>query len=129
MRFLHFWQVARQHRPCLGAIGILDVAVEGFEDSVLCFFQLRHIHFLWILAEARTQVGIGFPQLAHYGAALARLFAVSGDMERDMLLKTLAHYDNNKCLAARALGITARTVYNRLQRYQMQGLVDEDLLH
>jgi DNA-binding NtrC family response regulator len=50
------------------------------------------------------------------------------DMEREMLLKTLAHWGNNRRLAARSLGITARTVYNRLQRYQAQGLIGDELL-
>ena len=42
-----------------------------------------------------------------------------------MLLKTLAHYNNNKRHAARALGITTKTIYNRLLRYRSLGLVDD----
>ncbi|HEY0180468.1 MAG TPA: sigma-54 dependent transcriptional regulator [Dokdonella sp.] len=47
------------------------------------------------------------------------------DVEREMLLKTLAHYGNNKRRAARALGITAKTIYNRLLRYRALGLIDD----
>jgi len=50
------------------------------------------------------------------------------DVEREMLLKTLAHYHNNKRQAARALGITAKTIYNRLLRYRSLGLIDESLI-
>jgi DNA-binding NtrC family response regulator len=48
------------------------------------------------------------------------------DVEREMLLKTLAHHGNNKRQAARALGITAKTIYNRLLRYRELGLVGDD---
>jgi len=34
------------------------------------------------------------------------------------MLKTLSYYDNNKLKAAEALGISAKTIYNRLSRYQ-----------
>jgi DNA-binding NtrC family response regulator len=50
------------------------------------------------------------------------------DIEREMLLKTLAACNNNKRLAARTLGITAKTIYNRLLRYRSQGLIDDDLV-
>ncbi len=38
------------------------------------------------------------------------------EVERRMLLKTLAHYGNDKTAAARALGISVRTVHNHLAR-------------
>ena len=47
------------------------------------------------------------------------------DVEREMLLKTLAHHGNNKRQAARALGITAKTIYNRLLRYREAGLIGD----
>jgi len=50
------------------------------------------------------------------------------DVEREMLLKTLASCNNNKRQAARALGITAKTIYNRLLRYRSQGLIGDDLV-
>src|SRR5690606_6669893 len=36
------------------------------------------------------------------------------EMERRMLFKTLAYFDNNKAKAAEALGVTTKTIYNRL---------------
>jgi DNA-binding NtrC family response regulator len=50
------------------------------------------------------------------------------DVEREMLLKTLASCNNNKRQAARALGITAKTIYNRLLRYRSEGLIGDELL-
>jgi len=47
------------------------------------------------------------------------------DVEREMLLKTLAYHHNNKRRAARALGITTKTIYNRLVRYRELGLIGE----
>jgi DNA-binding NtrC family response regulator len=38
-------------------------------------------------------------------------------VEKRMLFKTLAFFDNNKSRAARALGVTAKTIYNRLSAY------------
>jgi DNA-binding NtrC family response regulator len=46
------------------------------------------------------------------------------DIEREMLLKTLDYHDNNKRQAARTLGITTKTIYNRLLRYRELGLID-----
>jgi len=51
------------------------------------------------------------------------------DIEREMLLKTLARCGNNKSRAARILGITSKTIYNRLVRYRALGLIDDATLH
>jgi DNA-binding NtrC family response regulator len=50
------------------------------------------------------------------------------DIEREMLLKTLAASGNNKRRAARSLGITTKTIYNRLLRYRSLGLVGDDVV-
>ena len=42
------------------------------------------------------------------------------DAEKRTILKTLARYDNNKTQAARALGITVKTLRNKLKVYQME---------
>ena len=41
-----------------------------------------------------------------------------GEIERRMLLKTLEFFKDDKTKAARALGISVKTIYNRLARYQ-----------
>mgnify|MGYP006148221195 CR=1 FL=1 len=38
-----------------------------------------------------------------------------------MLYKTLAYFNDNKAKAAEALGITTKTIYNRLAGYQAKG--------
>jgi DNA-binding NtrC family response regulator len=40
------------------------------------------------------------------------------EIERRMLFKTLAYFDNNKAKAAQALGVTTKTIYNRLTAYK-----------
>lgn len=55
------------------------------------------------LQETRTSV------LFNVGMTLA-------DVERRMLLKTLAYYDQDRTATARVLGISVRTVHNRLAR-------------
>lgn len=42
-------------------------------------------------------------------------------MKRKMLMKTLAHFDNDKVRTAEALGISVKTIYNSLARYQDEG--------
>jgi DNA-binding NtrC family response regulator len=62
------------------------------------------------------------------GVVRFRVGMTFDDIEREMLLKTLAHFGNNKRQAARVLGITAKTIYNRLLRYRSLGLINDDLL-
>ncbi|WP_440222809.1 sigma-54-dependent transcriptional regulator [Dokdonella sp. MW10] len=50
------------------------------------------------------------------------------EMEREMLLRTLAHFNNNRRLTAETLGITAKTIYNRLIRYRSLGFVSDDVV-
>jgi DNA-binding NtrC family response regulator len=50
------------------------------------------------------------------------------EIERDVLLKTLAHHGHNQGEAARVLGITRKTVYNRLLRYRALGLIGDEQL-
>ena len=40
------------------------------------------------------------------------------EIERRMLFKTLAFFDNNKAKTAQALGVTTKTIYNRLTAYR-----------
>jgi transcriptional regulator with PAS, ATPase and Fis domain len=40
-----------------------------------------------------------------------------GELERRYILKALAHFDGNKTQAANALGITIKTLYNKLHEY------------
>jgi DNA-binding NtrC family response regulator len=48
------------------------------------------------------------------------------EMERRILRKTLQHYGNNRRRAAAALGITARTIRNRLARERGVAMADDE---
>ena len=48
------------------------------------------------------------------------------EIERRMLFKTLAFFDNNKARTAEALGVTTKTIYNRLAHYQALAREDDD---
>ena len=45
------------------------------------------------------------------------------EMERHMILKTLEEVNHNQQLAAQRLGISARTIRNKLRKYREEGLV------
>jgi DNA-binding NtrC family response regulator len=42
------------------------------------------------------------------------------EIERRMLMKTLRQFDDDKTRTARVLGVSVKTIYNRLARYQQQ---------
>ncbi len=46
------------------------------------------------------------------------------DMEREMILEALAATGNNQQLAADRLGISARTIRNKLKKYRDEGFID-----
>lgn len=62
------------------------------------------------------------------GSIRFRVGMTFDEIEREMLLKTLAHHGNNKRRAAKTLGITAKTIYNRLLRYRAAGLISDELV-
>ena len=50
-------------------------------------------------------------------------------MEKDLILQTLKHTSGNKEKAAKILKVTARTLRNKLQRYEEYEFEDEDIYH
>ena len=50
------------------------------------------------------------------------------EIERRMLFKTLSYFDNNKVKAAQVLGITTKTIYNRLSSYRAAALPGSEAL-
>ncbi|HEX7072013.1 MAG TPA: sigma-54 dependent transcriptional regulator [Rhodothermales bacterium] len=63
-------------------------------------------------ADATRQEAGGLPQLK-----------TIDDMERYMILRALEDSNNNQQLAAEQLGISARTIRNKLRRYREEGLM------
>jgi DNA-binding NtrC family response regulator len=41
------------------------------------------------------------------------------DAQRELIMATLSHFSGNKQLTACALGISVKTLYNRLKEYQV----------
>ena len=54
---------------------------------------------------------------AEEGGLACRVGMRIAQVERGLILATLEHYDGNKPLAAKALGISLKTLYNRLHTY------------
>jgi DNA-binding NtrC family response regulator len=48
------------------------------------------------------------------------------EIERHAILKSIEEADGNKTLAAEKLGISARTVWNKLKKYKNEGVLPED---
>jgi len=57
------------------------------------------------------------------GAADAKLSTIE-DMERYMILQALTDSNNNQQAAAKKLGISARTIRNKLRKYREEGHID-----
>jgi DNA-binding NtrC family response regulator len=45
-----------------------------------------------------------------------------GEVEREMIIETLTRTDGNKTAAAELLGVTPRTLRNKLSRYRSEGI-------
>jgi DNA-binding NtrC family response regulator len=63
-------------------------------------------------------VAADVPESAH--ALTFRIGTPLEEMERRMVLKTLAYYGQDKTKTARALGVSVKTIYNKLVRYQTE---------
>lgn len=50
------------------------------------------------------------------------------EIERRMLIKTLAHFNDDKTKAARVLGVSVKTIYNKLARYHELDSVSGDAM-
>ena len=95
--------------------------------------NVRELHYavqrMYILAsgdtiEAKSEATPG-PVAENDTSISFRVGMTFDDVEREMLLKTLAFHRNNKRRTARALGITTKTIYNRLVRYRELGLIGD----
>lgn len=85
--------------------------------------ELRHrIQRAFVLAEDMVDISLLPPQetLAHDAGALnIHVGMTLEEVERRMLMSTLAHYGYDKAHTAKVLGISIKTIYNKLARYAM----------
>ncbi len=65
---------------------------------------------------ARTSCGSAHPAVGHAAGALGRHMALS---EREIIQQTLAQHHESRTNAARALGISRVTLYNKMKKYGM----------
>ncbi|MEA3133344.1 MAG: hypothetical protein QOG17_1190 [Gammaproteobacteria bacterium] len=45
-----------------------------------------------------------------------------GEIERELVLQTLAHCNGNRTRAARVLGVSVRTLRNKIRQYSAEGI-------
>jgi DNA-binding NtrC family response regulator len=85
--------------------------------------ELRHaVHRAYVLADQGGELGAdpGFDRLLEFDQERDGLQPGRSirDVERELILKTLKHFDGDKKTAADTLGISLKTLYNRLNEYQ-----------
>jgi DNA-binding NtrC family response regulator len=85
--------------------------------------ELRHIvQRAFILFDESVEIGpLGetgaLPAVQHPAQILFHVGMTLEEMERQMLFKTLAYFNNHKPKAAQTLGISLKTVYNHLAKF------------
>jgi two-component system response regulator FlrC len=73
---------------------------------------------------AASAEALAAPLPAAEGAAEGGGMASLRDVERQMIMQALRKTDDNRTHAARMLGISVRTLRNKLHEYRLQGLID-----
>ncbi|MEI7035315.1 sigma-54 dependent transcriptional regulator [Fulvimonas yonginensis] len=87
--------------------------------------ELKHaVQRAWVMSGDELDMKIAQPpqyplhQAHDHGTMPFRIGMTIEEMEKQMLLRTLAHFDNDKTRTAEALGVSLKTIYNKLSRYQ-----------
>jgi DNA-binding NtrC family response regulator len=87
--------------------------------------ELKHaVQRAWVMSGDELDMHIAQPpqyplhQAHDHGSMPFRVGMTIDEMEKQMLLRTLAHFDNDKTRTAEALGVSLKTIYNKLSRYQ-----------
>ncbi|MCX7513274.1 sigma-54-dependent transcriptional regulator [Frateuria hangzhouensis] len=87
--------------------------------------ELKHaVQRAWVMSGEELDMHIAQPpqhplhQAHEHGSMPFRIGMTIEEMEKQMLLRTLAHFDNDKTRTAEALGVSLKTIYNKLSRYQ-----------
>ncbi|MBR0795113.1 helix-turn-helix domain-containing protein [Bradyrhizobium jicamae] len=62
------------------------------------------------------------PSLAPHEIVPLLIGATVGEVERELVLQTLARCDGNRTRAARVLGLSVRTLRNKIREYSADGI-------
>jgi DNA-binding NtrC family response regulator len=62
------------------------------------------------------------PSLAPNDVVPLLIGATVGEIERELVLQTLARCDGNRTRAARVLGMSVRTLRNKIRQYSADGI-------
>ncbi len=129
IRLLAEWFLARLNEEqdasrCLSSDSLRRLSRHTWPGNVR---ELKHvIHRAWILAEddvvtvpETLETGLDTPI---EGVGVGRSIA---DVEKDLILSTLEHCDGNRKETAAMLGVSLKTLYNRLKAYEAES--GEDL--
>jgi DNA-binding NtrC family response regulator len=102
---------ALQAHPWPGNVRQLRNVIE--RAAVIC--QGRVIH--------RSDLAQEFQSIANVegGYVKVRIGSTLEDMERELIARTIEFSDGNKTHAAQILGVSTKTLYNKLERYRKEG--------
>jgi two-component system, NtrC family, response regulator AtoC len=108
-----------------GSVAVVDIAPRGLELLQACSWpgnvrQLRNvIHRSCILATGKRIRAEDLPSLHEVsGTPSVPTGQTLAEIERHVILQTLREVGGNKTAAAQRLGVTARTLLNKLKRYR-----------
>jgi DNA-binding NtrC family response regulator len=62
------------------------------------------------------------PSLAPNEVVPLLIGSTVGEIERELVLQTLAHCHGNRTHAARVLGVSVRTLRNKIRQYSAEGI-------
>ena len=62
------------------------------------------------------------PSLAPNEVVPLLIGSTVGEIERELVLQTLAHWHGNRTRAARVLGVSVRTLRNKIRLYSADGI-------
>ena len=62
------------------------------------------------------------PSLAPNEVVPLLIGSTVGEVERELVLQTLARCDGNRTRAARVLGVSVRTLRNKIRQYSAEGI-------
>ena len=91
--------------------------------------QLRNtIHRACVLATSSTLDGVDLPEIPQHSFVVPPwlLEMNLAELERLMILENIKRFGGNKTLTAQQLGVTTRTLSNKIKIYLEQGLISTD---